>query len=82
VDRLEFEYLFASTPGVCLNSLRHALAETAKALSATLRHGGVTLDVNRLDDFGRSWLADLKSELDEEPGSESLAILIQEMFYQ
>jgi len=82
VDCLVFDYLFSSTPARCFLRFTEILQQTAGHFHNSIQHGGRVISKSDLEPMFESWVRDLEDEISEEPGTESLAILIQQLFYQ
>ena len=80
VDRIDFSYLFASTPFHYVMPFNRVLKMTISAFSANLSYRDKRIEPGDVPKIALGWLEDLRSELAEEPGNESLAILIQDLF--
>ncbi|MCF8051152.1 MAG: hypothetical protein K9L59_07935 [Desulfobacterales bacterium] len=82
IDCLKFSYLFASLPESCFEEFKDVIQKTMNRFDGHLFYNHKAVSLGELDSLFDKWKKDLKSELDEKPGTESLAILIQELFYQ
>jgi len=82
IDRFIFSYLFASLPESCFGIFKDIIEKSAIHFSGKLEHNFQHVSLNQLDFLFNQWKEDLENELAEKPGTESLGILIQELFYQ
>lgn len=81
IDSFEFLYLFATLPESCFEAAKNVINESVEYFGGQLKNNLQLVALNELDGLFNQWKTDLKLELDEQPGTESLAILIQELFY-
>jgi hypothetical protein len=81
VDSIFRSYLFSSTPIEFFERFNEAVLSTHNELKAPIYHNGEQVEPSKIDFLKNVWLNDLEDELAEEPGAESLAILIQELIY-
>lgn len=79
-DRVHFSYLFASLPAEHIVTFISTLGWFHGVLGGALEHRGERLDLDGLRSRFDSYLHDLLDEVYEQPGSEPLAILIQESY--
>ena len=56
--------------------------KTINCFGGQLFYNRSAVSLSELDSLFGQWKKDIKNELDEKPGTESFAILIQELFYQ
>ncbi len=82
VDRLTFDYLFSSLPAQFYPRFAEVLQRSAERFHGVIHYRGRVIGPKDMDPLFESWVSDLREELSEEPGTKSLAILIEELFYQ
>lgn len=79
-DRVHFSYLFASLPATHIATFISTLGWFRGALGGELEHRSEKLDPDGVRSKFDGYLRDLIDEIYEQPGSESLAILIQDSY--
>ena len=82
IDSFRYSYLFASLPESCFLKCKDIIFKGFSYFGGKLLYNQQQISLNDLDGLFWGWKKDLKDEAEENPGTESLAILIQEFFYQ
>ena len=82
VDCLTFDYLFSSLPAGFYPRFAEVLQRSAEQFHGSIHYRGQVIGPRDMDPLFDSWVSDLREEISEEPGTKSLAILIEELFYQ
>jgi hypothetical protein len=79
-DRAHFNYLFASLPAAHIATFVSTLGWFRGVLGGELEHRSEMLDPDGVRSKFDGYIRDLLDEVNEQPGSESLAILIQDSY--
>lgn len=79
-NRLSVSYLFACLPVKCGANFIEMLSSLCRNLSAELEYAGKTVSLSEVSHLIQRWGAELLAGLNETPGSESLAIQIQQSY--
>jgi hypothetical protein len=82
VDCLTFDYLFSSLPARFYPRFAEVLQRSAEQFDGSIYYDARVISPRDMNPLFDSWVSDLRDEISEEPGTESLSILIEELFYQ
>jgi len=79
-DSIRFDYLFAFLPSDFIPVFIAAIRHFAESFGGELRHRDERVDADRLQELFDSYVRDIDAEVAEPPGSELLAILIEQSY--